>query len=264
MTRLLPALILLLLALGGPLLAPLPMDQPVTIPYGPPGADGALLGGDQLGRDVLSRLLYGGRDLVLSSIAVALLVTAIAAVLGVAGALRPAYGRFIERATDVFMLLPAVLGILLVTQAWPRGGPFALVTAAVALGVPFAVRFMTAAAAPVVTTGYVEAAIAGGERTWHLILREVLPNLRSTVLALFGLRFVEGVYVISTAAFLQIGPQPPAADWALMIRENSAGLVLNPWAVLAPGIAIAALAMSVNLAAGALAPKARTSEVALL
>ncbi|GGT16394.1 ABC transporter permease [Nonomuraea spiralis] len=264
MTRLLPALVLLLLALGGPFLAPAPMDQPVTVPYGPAGADGALLGGDQLGRDVLSRLLYGGRDLVLSSVAVAVLVTAIAAVLGVAGALHPRFGRFVERATDVFMLLPAVLGILLVTQAWPSGGSSALVIAAVALGVPFAVRFMTAAAAPVVATGYVEAAVAGGERTWHLIIREVLPNLRSTVLALFGLRFVEGVYVISTAAFLQIGPQPPAADWALMIRENSAGLVLNPWAVLAPGIAIAALAMSVNLAADALTPKIRTSEVAVL
>ncbi|MFI7635935.1 ABC transporter permease [Nonomuraea sp. NPDC049400] len=261
----LPALLVLLLALGGPLLAPYAMDQPITIPYGPAGADGALLGGDQLGRDVLSRLLYGGRDLVVSALVVASLVTAIAAVLGVTGALRPAFGRFVERAADVFMLLPAVLGILLVTQAWPGGGGrLALVAAAVALGTPYAVRFMAAAAAPVVAAGYVEAAVAGGERTWHLVVREVLPNLRSTVLALFGLRFVAAVYVVSTAAFLQVGPQPPAADWALMIRENSAGIVLNPWAVLAPGLAIAFLAMSVNLAAGALAARARTWEVAVL
>ncbi|MFI6736937.1 ABC transporter permease [Nonomuraea sp. NPDC050451] len=252
MKRLLPALLLALLALAGPLLAPHPMDQPITIPYGPAGADGALLGGDQLGRDVLSRLLHGGRELVLASLVVAVLVTAIAAVLGVAGALRPALGRVVERAADVFMLLPAVLGILLVTQSWPGGGRIALVAAAVALGTPYAMRFMAAAAAPVVAAGYVEAAVAGGERTWHLVVREVLPNLRSTVLALFGLRFVAAVYVVSTAAFLQVGPQPPAADWALMIRENSAGIVLNPWAVLAPGVAIALLAMSVNLAAGAL------------
>ncbi|MEV7010649.1 ABC transporter permease [Streptosporangium sp. NPDC051022] len=260
MKRLLPsllsALLLPLLAVVGPLLAPHPMDQPITIPYGPAGTNGALLGGDQLGRDVLSRLLHGGRDLVISSLAVAVLVTAIATVLGVAGALRPGFGRFVERVADVFMLLPAVLGILLVTLSWPQGGRLALVTAAVALGAPYAVRFMTAAAAPVVTTGYVEAAVAGGERTLHLVFREVLPNLRSTVLALFGLRFVAAVYVVATAAFLQIGPQPPAADWALMIRENSAGIVLNPWAVLAPGIAIGLLAMSVNQAAGSLAPRA--------
>jgi peptide/nickel transport system permease protein len=153
------------------------------------------------------------------------------------------------------MLLPAVLGILLVTLSWPGGGRLALVAAAVGLAVPYAVRFMTGAAAPVVATGYVEAAVAGGERIWHLILREVLPNLRSTVLSLFGLRFVAAVYVVATAAFLQIGPQPPAADWALMIRENSAGIVLNPWAVLAPCVAIGLLAMSVNLATGALGPK---------
>ncbi|MGN9847070.1 ABC transporter permease [Nonomuraea sp. H19] len=254
--RIVPALLLLLLSVAGPLLAPQPMDQPVTIPYGLPGADGTLLGGDQLGRDVLSRLLHGGRDLVFSSLIVAALVTAIAAVLGVAGALRPGFGRFVERVADVFMLLPAVLGILLVTLSWPGGGRLAIVVAAVALAVPYAVRFMVAAAAPIVVTGYVEAAVAGGERTWHLILRDVLPNLRSTVLALFGLRFVAAVYVVATAAFLQIGPQPPAADWALMIRENSPGIVLNPWAVLAPCIAIGLLAMSVNLAAGALNPKA--------
>ncbi|MEV0198748.1 ABC transporter permease subunit [Nonomuraea sp. NPDC050691] len=255
MRRLLPALALLLLAVAGPLLAPHPIDQPVTLPYGPAGTDGALLGGDQLGRDVLSRLLHGGRDLVLSSLAVAALVTAVAAVLGVAAALKPALGRFVERAAEVFMLLPAVLGILLVTLSWPDGGRLALMTAATALGAPYAVRFMTAAAAPVVSTGYVEAAVAGGERTWHLVLRDVLPNLRSTVLALFGLRFVAAVYVVATAAFLQIGPQPPAADWALMIRENGPGIILNPWAVLAPSIAVGLLAMTVNLAAHALAPK---------
>ncbi|MEV0611687.1 ABC transporter permease subunit [Nonomuraea sp. NPDC050404] len=254
--RLLPALVLLLVAVAGPLLAPQPVDQPVTIPYGPTGMDGALLGGDQLGRDVLSRLLHGGRDLVISSLVVAALVTGIAAVLGVAGALRPAFGRVVERTADVFMLLPAVLGILLITLSWPQGGRLALVVAAVGLALPYAVRFMAAAAAPVVATGYVEAAVAGGERMWHLIFRDVLPNLRATVLALFGLRFVSAVYVVATAAFLQIGPQPPAADWALMIRENSPGLVLNPWAVLAPSIAIGLLAMSVNLAAGAFSPKA--------
>ncbi|WP_223166532.1 ABC transporter permease [Nonomuraea sp. SYSU D8015] len=254
--RIVPALLLLLLTVAGPLLAPQPMDRPVTIPYAAAGADGTLLGGDQLGRDVLSRLLHGGRDLVFSSLIVAALVTAVAAVLGVAGALRPRLGQVVERVADVLMLLPAVLGILLVTLSWPGGGRLALVVAAVALAIPYAVRFMAAAAAPVVVTGYVESAVASGERTWHLIFRDVLPNLRSTVLALFGLRFVSAVYVVATAAFLQIGPQPPEADWALMIRENSPGLVLNPWAVLAPSIAIGLLAMSVNLAAGALSPKA--------
>lgn len=251
--RTLPALVLIALAVAGPWLAPHVIDAPVTAPYAEPGA-GAPLGGDQLGRDVLSRLLAGGRELIVTSLFVAVLVTAAAALLGAVGALRPAVGRIVERSADVLMLLPAVLGILLVALSWPGGGRLAVIAAAVVMGVPYAVRLVAGAAAPVAASGYIEAAAVGGERLWHLVVREVLPNLRATLLALFGLRFVAAVYVVATAGFLQVGPQPPAADWALMIRENSGGIVLNPWAVLAPSIAIGLLAMSVNLAASALVP----------
>jgi peptide/nickel transport system permease protein len=251
--RVLPALLLTALALAGPWLAPHAIDAPVAAPYAEPGG-GAPLGGDQLGRDVLSRLLAGGRELVVTSLLVAVLVTVLAAVLGAVSALRPAVGRIVERTCDVLMLLPAVLGILLVTLSWPDGGRLAVVTASVVLGVPYAVRLVAGAAAPVAASGYVEAASVGGERLWYLVAREVLPNLRATLLALFGLRFVAAVYLVATAGFLQVGPQPPAADWALMIRENSGGILLNPWAVLAPSVAVGLLAMSVNLAAAALVP----------
>jgi peptide/nickel transport system permease protein len=251
--RVLPALLLTALALAGPWLAPHAIDAPVAAPYAEPGG-GTPLGGDQLGRDVLSRVLAGGRELVVTSLLVAVLVTALAAVLGAVSALRPAVGRIVERTCDVLMLLPAVLGILLVTLSWPDGGRLAVVTASVVLGVPYAVRLVAGAAAPVAASGYVEAASVGGERLWYLVAREVLPNLRATLLALFGLRFVAAVYLVATAGFLQVGPQPPAADWALMIRENSGGILLNPWAVLAPSVAVGLLAMSVNLAAAALVP----------
>ncbi|MFE5881574.1 ABC transporter permease [Streptomyces hydrogenans] len=251
--RTLPALLLLLLAVAGPWLAPYAIDAPITAPYAEAG-DGAPLGGDQLGRDVWTRLLAGGRELIATSLVVAALVTVTASVLGTVAALRPRIGRAIDRAADVLMLLPPVLGILLVALSWPAGGRVALIAAAYVLGVPYAVRLVAAAAAPVVASGYVEAAAAGGERLGYLVVREVLPNLRATLLALFGLRFVAAVYVVATAGFLQVGPQPPAADWALMIRENAGGILLNPWAVLAPSIAIGLLAMSVNLAASALVP----------
>ncbi|MFE0133592.1 ABC transporter permease [Streptomyces sp. NPDC059037] len=252
--RVLPALVLIAVAVAGPWLVPHAIDTPVAAPYAEPGGK-AVLGGDQLGRDVLSRLLAGGRELIGTSLLVAALVTVTAALLGVLGALRPAVGRVVERAADVLMLLPAVLGILLIALSWPGGGRFAVIAAAVVMGVPYAVRLVAGAAAPVAAAGYIEAAAVGGERLWHLVVREVLPNLRATLLALFGLRFVAAVYIVATAGFLQVGPQPPAADWALMIRENSGGIVLNPWAVLAPSIAIGLLAMSVNLAASALVPQ---------
>ncbi len=261
--RVLPALLLVALALAGPWLAPYAIDSPVTAPYAEPGGKAAL-GGDQLGRDVLSRLLAGGRELIATSLLVAFLVTGAAALLGALGALRPTVGRIVERCADVLMLLPAVLGILLIALSWPGGGRFAVIAAAVVMGVPYAVRLVAGAAAPVAASGYVEAAAVGGERLWHLVVREVLPNLRATLLALFGLRFVAAVYIVATAGFLQVGPQPPAADWALMIRENSGGIVLNPWAVLAPSLAIGLLAMSVNLAASALVPRAGREAVTAL
>jgi peptide/nickel transport system permease protein len=258
--RIAPALTLVTLALAGPWLAPHPIDAPTTAPYATAG-DGAPLGGDQLGRDVLSRLLHGGTALIGGALLVAVVVTALAALIGCAAALRPALGRAVERTADIAILLPPVLGIMLIALAWPNGGRWSVIAAATALGIPYAVRVVASAAAPLASAGYVDAAVTRGESTVHVAVREVLPNLRSTVLALFGLRFVEAVYVISTAAFLQLGPQPPTADWALMIRENSPGILLNPLAVLAPALAIATLAISVNLAASALTSRGRTKAV---
>lgn len=248
-----PAVVLVLLALTGPLLAPHPLDTPVTAPYAGPGG-GAALGGDQLGRDVLSRLLHGGDALIASALAVAVVVTCLASVLGCVAVLSPRLGAVVERTADLVILVPPVLGFMLLALAWPGGRRLAVTAAAVVLGTPYAVRVVAAAAAPLAGAGFVEAAVAGGERLWRVALREILPNLRATVLALFGLRFVEAVYVISMAGFLQLGPQPPEADWALMIRENAPGILLNPWSVVAPATAIAALAIATNLAADALAP----------
>ncbi|MFB7550206.1 ABC transporter permease [Streptomyces sp. NPDC056154] len=258
--RLVPGVLLVLLALTGPFLAAHPLDKPVTAPFATAG-DGAPLGGDQLGRDVLSRLLHGGTALIGSALLVAAVVTALAALAGCFAVLHPAVGRAVERTADVFILLPPILGIMLIALAWPGGGRWAVISAAIILGTPYAVRVVAGAAAPLADAGYVEAALAGGESLAYTATRELLPNLRSTILALFGLRFVEAVYVISMAGFLQIGPQPPAADWALMIRENSSGILLNPWAVVAPSLAIAALAISVNLAATSLAPRSARKAV---
>ncbi len=250
---LVPAALLMVGTVLGPLLAPNPIDEPVTVPYATPSA-AAPLGGDQLGRDVLSRLLAGGAELLLTAAAVALVVTALSALLGAVAVLRPLVGRLIERLADVLILLPPVLGILLIVLSWPDGGRLALCCAAVLLALPYAVRVVAASAAPIASAGFVEAAVAGGERLGRLVWWEVLPNLRAVLVTLLGLRFVAAVYIVATAAFLQVGPQPPAANWALMIRENAAGILLNPWAVIAPSLAIGLLAVGVNNTVEALAP----------
>ncbi|MEV5011814.1 ABC transporter permease subunit [Streptomyces sp. NPDC056159] len=247
------AVLPLVLTVAGPHLARHPIDTPVTAPFAAPSAD-APLGGDQLGRDVLSRLLHGGTLLVASALLVAVVVTVAATLIGCFAVLRPMLGRAVERCADVAILLPPLLGIMLIALAWPGGGRWAVVAAAIVLGTPYAVRVVAAAAAPLASAGYIEAAITRGESIAYIALRELLPNLRSTALTLFGLRFVEAIYIISLAGFLQIGPQPPASDWSLMVRENAPGILLNPWAVVAPSLAIAAIAITVNLATLALAP----------
>ncbi|MFI1780573.1 ABC transporter permease [Streptomyces rubiginosohelvolus] len=251
----------LLLALAGPLIAPHTIDTPVTAPFATPG-DGAVLGGDQLGRDVLSRVLHGGPLLIAGALLVAVVITVAATLIGIAAVLRPVLGRAVERSADVAILLPPLLGIMLIALAWPGGGRWAVIAAAIILGTPYAVRVVAAAASPLATAGYVESALARGESTPYIALREILPNLRATLLTLFGLRFVEAFYVISMAGFLQIGPQPPASDWSLMVRENAPGILLNPWAVIAPSLAIAVLAISANLATPSLTPDTTAKAVA--
>ncbi|QIS15686.1 ABC transporter permease subunit [Nocardia arthritidis] len=246
----LPAAVVTVLALIGPTMAPHAAQAPIGIPFGPPGG-GAPLGTDRLGHDVLSQLLYGGWGLLLLAAVIAVLVTGLSCVLGAVAALRPRVGGWIETATDFVILLPVVLGILLVLTSWPDAGVYGLVVVALLFGIPYCARVFAAAAAGVAASGYVESAQAGGERLPHLVFREVIPNLREVFAAQLGLRFVEAVYLVSTASFLQLPTTLGATNWAVMVRDNASGMLLNPWAVLAPSLAIAIVAVSVNLAVSA-------------
>ena len=243
----LPAVLVVIAAALGPTLATRSADAAVGIPFGSPSGE-SWLGTDRLGRDVLTQRLYGGWGLLLMAAVIAVAVTASSGVLGAVAALRPRVGVVIETAADFVMLLPAVLGILLVLTAWPDAGIYGLIVVALLFGTPYCARVFVAAAATVAASGYVESARASGETLSHLVFREVIPNLRQVLAAQLGLRFVEGIYVVSTAAFLQLPTTLGASNWAVMVRENASGMLLNPWSVLAPSSAIAVVAVSVNLA----------------
>jgi len=247
----LPAVLVVGGAVLGPWVAPHPVDEGIDIPYAEPSS-AAPLGTDHLGQDVLSHLLVGGWGLLLLAAVIAVLVTALAAVIGIIAALRPRVGAVIERSTDALMLLPPVLAILLVMLSWPGSGAVGLVTIAVLIGTPYCARVFAAAASGIAATGYVEVAVANGERLPYLVLREVLPNLRSTLTTQLGLRFVEAMYLVSTAAFLQLPTTLGQSNWALMVRENSSGILLNPWSVVAPSLAIGILAVSMNFTISAI------------
>lgn len=249
--------LLVLIALLGPLVAPYGPAEIVGVPFsGPSGSHP--LGTDYLGHDVLSRLLYGGR----SVIAYALLATVTAyTVGGLAGLLAGFRGGLVDsvlmRAVDVILAFPAVL--LLLVLAAGSGGSVAILVAGVALvNVPGIARVVRAATAEVATKGYVEAAVARGASTATIIRRDVLPNIASVVAADAGTRFAVSILLAASMNFLGVGIEPPAADWAVMITENRSGLTLQPWALAAPALLLAALTVTVSVVADVMTRERRS------
>jgi peptide/nickel transport system permease protein len=249
--------VLVLVALLGPLVAPYGPAEIVGVPFsGPTGSHP--LGTDYLGHDVLSRLLCGGRSVILY----ALLATVTAyTVGGLAGLLAGLRGGLVDavlmRAVDVILAFPAVL--LLLVLAAGSGGSVAILVAGVALvNVPGIARVVRAATAEVATKAYVEAAVARGARTPAIVRRDVLPNIASIVAADAGTRFAVSILLAASMNFLGVGIEPPAADWAVMITENRSGLTLQPWALAAPALLLAALTVSVSVVADVMTRERRS------
>ncbi|MFF3114599.1 ATP-binding cassette domain-containing protein [Kitasatospora sp. NPDC057904] len=244
-----------LLAMLGPLFAPHGSGEVLDMPYAPAGG-AAPLGTDHLGSDVLSRLLAGGRALLVQSTAALAAAYGLGAAAGMLAALRG--GRldtWVLRATDVLLSLPGFLLLSVTVVALGHGG-FGVGAAAAVVLLPEVVRVVRAATLQALQHDYVEAALARGERTGYVLLREVLPNLAPVLAADAGVRFVGAVFIVSTASFLGYGTQPPSADWGLMILENRDGLALQPLAVAVPAAAILVLLLSANLLVDTASPAA--------
>ncbi|MGP4101271.1 ABC transporter permease subunit [Nonomuraea sp. KM90] len=235
--------VVLLVALGGEVVAGHDPAAIVAAPWAEV-ASGSPLGADALGRDVLVRVLAGGRDLTLTSLAAALTASA----LGVAGGLwvgwsRGRLGRAVAGAADLLLALPLLLLALLAVVALP--GPAAVIAGTVLGGTPLTLRVVADATAAARQAGYVEAALSRGETGGAVLLREVLPAHAGLVCADLGQRMVLAVQLAAALNVLGFGPAPPAPDWAAMLRENLQGLGLNPAATIAPAVALAVLAGSV-------------------
>jgi len=240
------------IALLGPLFAPHPPDEPVGIPLVGPG-DGLPFGTDFLGRDVLSRVLWGGRSVLL----LAGLATFLAYVVGGSAGLFAGYNRRVAdgvlmRGADVLLSMPPlILLLVLVTGA---GTSKAILVVGVALvQAPLIARVVRAATLEQSVRGFVEAAVARGERTPAILRREILPNIAGSVAADAGLRFTYSILLVASVNFLGLGLQPPAADWALIISENRSGLDLNPYVILVPAALIALLTIGLNLVGDSIA-----------
>jgi peptide/nickel transport system permease protein len=240
------------IALVGPLFAPHAPDRPIGVPLTGPG-DGTPFGTDFLGRDVLSRALWGGR----SVLGLAGLATLLAYAGGITVGLVAGYSRslldpILMRGADVLLSFPALLFLLvLVTGAGTSKKVLVLGVAIVQM--PLVARIVRTATLEQSVRGFVEAAVARGERTTAILRREILPNIVGALMADVGLRFTYAIILVASVNFLGLGLQPPDADWALIISENRSGLTLNPWVILVPATLISVLTISVSLVGDAVA-----------
>ncbi|XUL93238.1 ABC transporter permease [Streptomyces galilaeus] len=209
-------------------------------------------GTDQYGRDVLARVLYGGRYALGVSVTATLLTVALGTVIGCAAALRGGwFDDVLGRVLDAILSIPSVLALLVVVTALGTG-PEVIVLAVAITYVPQVVRVVRGAALAVVPADYVTAARARGESTWSILRREVLPNITDVVCVEFAMRASWVVLLISSLSFLGFGADPPTPDWGLMVAENRTAITVVPMASIAPIIALATLVVGLNLAADGL------------
>lgn len=236
--------VILLLVLVGPLVAPYGITEVVGVPFGPPNGT-YLLGTDYLGRDVLSRFLHGGSTLVMLSLLAPLISLGIGGLVGtLAGSIGGRFDLVTTWIVDVVLSLPSLILALLVLASLGTGPGASLVALTVVL-VPGAIRVARAATLDAASADYVEAALARGENRLSIAVREILPNTRSVLAADFGARVGYAALIYAGISFLGVGQAPPAADWGLMINENRIALLTQPIAVVVPAVAIALFTVSI-------------------
>ncbi len=205
------------------------------------------LGSDYLGRDMLSRILYGTRLTVLLSAAAALLAAITGTTLGLLAAVA---GRAVDeplsRVLDAVTSIPSKMFALMIVAAFGSSVTLLILTAAISY-MPGSYRIARALAVNISALEYVQVAKARGESAWYIARAEILPNMLHPMLADTGLRFVFVVLLLSGLSFLGLGVQPPAADLGSLVRENITGLGDGAPVVIMPAIAIAILTVGVNL-----------------
>ncbi|MFM0273989.1 ABC transporter permease [Paraburkholderia aspalathi] len=205
------------------------------------------LGTDYLGRDMLSRILYGARYTMGLALAAAVLASLIGTFFGLLAAVS---GRWVDeilsRLFDALISIPSKVLALVVIAAFGSSIPMLTTVAALAY-IPGAFRISRSLAVNLMGLEYVQVARARGEGIFYIARVEVLPNMIHPMLADFGLRFVFIVLLLSGLSFLGLGVQPPNADWGSLVRENIGGLSEGAPAVLMPAVAIATLTIGMNL-----------------
>lgn len=245
----------LLVAVAGPMLAPHSVGAFVDQEVFSNSSGNFWLGSDYLGRDVLSRVLWGARYTVFLALGAAVLAASIGTSLALTAAIRGGWwDELLSRGMDTLISIPSKIFALVMVAAFGSSLTLLLVISAITY-VPGNFRIARALAMNLVALDFVTVARARGEGPLYTALREVLPNMIHPLLADLGLRFVFIVLLLSGLSFLGLGVQPPYADLGSLVRENISGLSEGANAVLIPALAIASLTVGANLLIDALKPQ---------
>jgi peptide/nickel transport system permease protein len=206
-----------------------------------------LLGADQIGRDMLTRIMYGARMTIGVALAITLLSFLIGIIIGFVSAVVGGWvDVFFSRLVDVMLSIPGLIFALIILGVFGSSIPVLILTIA-ALDSTRVFRLARALGMNLTVMEYVEAARLRGEGLWWVIRREILPNAWAPLISEFGLRFCFNFLFIAGLSFLGLGIQPPYADLGGMVRENAAAINFGMMAPIYPATAIALLTVSVNL-----------------
>ncbi len=236
----------LFVAVFAPVLAPYGETEIVGDVWAPKSSE-HWLGTDQLGRDLLTRLIYGARN----TIALAFVTTALSFLVGtLSGFFAATLGGWVDlllsRIMDIIMAFPTLIFALMVLSV--VGTSITSMVLVIALLDSTRVyRLSRAVAMDIAVMEFVEAARLRGEGIWWLMRHEILPNAMPPLVAEFGLRFCFVFLFIAALSFLGLGIQPPTADWGSMVRENAGAITFGIFIPLWPAAAIAVLTVGVNL-----------------
>jgi peptide/nickel transport system permease protein len=238
----------LIAAIFAPWIAPFDLGEIVGDVWQPASPE-HWFGTDNLGRDLLSRMIFGARTTIFIAVVATAISFTLGSILGFTAAVAGGwFDMLMSRFVDLLMAIPTLIFGLVVLSVLPT----TLLTLILVMGILDSTRvyrLSRAVAVDINVMDFVEAAKLRGEGRGWIIFREILPNALSPLISELGLRFIYAVLFLSALSFLGLGVQPPAADWGGMVKENKDGIVFGIGAALIPAAAIAALAISVNLVA---------------
>jgi len=240
-------LVFVMIAIFGSTIAPHRFD---TIIRGaarlPPSAEYPF-GTDRLGRDVLSRVLWGARDIIVLPTVTTLLSVFFGAAIGMTlGYVGGWLDDVVSRALDSLLAIPAlILALVMLGTIGPSA--IGIVIVVVVLYTPIVARVVRSATLSLRTAGYIEAAKLRGESTTYILFREILPGVLPALVVEGSLRFTYAIFLTASLGFLGLGVQPPSPDWGRMVNEARDSFAQTPWALWYPAGAIALLVIGVNL-----------------